>query len=80
MILFVRVCNTFCLDTFCPSYFQVNTFCPDTFCPTIDVIASFLFGVCTVQTDFFALASFLWFIEFCEFKYILYLNRYCRVY
>ena len=35
MILFVRVCNTFCLDTFCPSYFQVNTFCPDTFCPTI---------------------------------------------
>ena len=34
MILFVRVCNTFCLDTFCPSYFQVNTFCPDTFCPT----------------------------------------------
>ena len=38
MILFVRVCNTFCLDTFCPSYFQVNTFCPDTFCPTILMI------------------------------------------
>ena len=35
IILFVRICNTFCPDTFCPTHFKVNTFCPDTFCPTI---------------------------------------------